>query len=367
MAKMADKIRAATAELEKKMKPKYAKLHEDAIVVWQNREIRFDISIEQLGMRRGECIVDEIARVEDIKGNAGDSGYLVITNLRIVWFADRSPKINLSIGFDCITKVETRPANSQLRGNAIALYLKTRFKDTCYEFIFTSVDTESTRIFANFNTTLRSFDSTKLYRDYKIRGAIIRERELIFLPQERVANKYLAVWNMSQDQGSLGTMYVTNIRVVWYCNTAESFNVSLPYIQIKAIKKKSVPAFGEVLCFETSAYTGNCLLMFRSENRTAEIHSELNRLLRIYLENPILGVEVTRSPVQPSVEEVTVKREFEDIEFQDPEISTQSNAYVAYLLSSEASDREMTYSVELGLAIEKLPESISIEQLWKVI
>lgn len=364
---MADQIKAATAELERKMRPKYAKLHEEAINVWQNREIRFDISFELLGMRRGEYVVDEIARVEDIKGNAGDSGYLVISNLRLVWFADRTPKINLSIGFDCITKLETRPAASQLRGSSTALYLKTRFKDTSYEFIFTSVETESTRIFSSFNTTLRSFDSTKLYRDYKIRGAIIRERELIFLPQERVANKYHAVWNMSHDQGSLGTMYVTNIRVVWYCNTAESFNVSLPYIQIKAVKKKSVPAYGEVLCFETTAFTGNCVLMFRSDGKTTEIHSELNRLLRIYLENPVLGVEVSRSAVQPSVEEVTVKREFEDIEFQDPEISTQSNAYVAYLLSAEGIDRELVYSQELGLAIERLPESISIEQLWKVI
>jgi hypothetical protein len=107
--------------------------------------------------------------------------------------------------------------------------------------------------------------------------------------------------------------------------------------------------------------------MFRSDAKLAEMFSELNRLLRIYLENPILGVEVMRSPVQPSVEEATVKREFEDIEFQDPEISTKSNAYFAYLLSVESGDRQVTYSQELGLAIESLPESISIEQLWKLI
>jgi Bardet-Biedl syndrome 5 protein len=362
---MAGTVRAASAELEKKMRPKFAKLHDDAIVVWQNREIRFDIAFEHLGMRRGEYIVDEISRVEDIKGNAGDSGYLVISNLRLVWIADRTAKINLSIGFDCISKVETRPANSQFKGNSIALYLKTRFRDTSYEFIFTSVEVDSTRIFSSFQTTLRSFDSTKLYRDYKIRGAIIRERELIFLPQERVASKYLGVSYMTSEQGSVGTMYVTNIRVVWYCNTAESFNVSVPYIQVKAIKK-SVVSNGEV-CFETSALTGNCVLTFRSETKLPEMFSELNRLLRIYLENPILGVEVMRSPVQPSVEEATVKREFEDIEFQDPEISTKSNAYVAYLLSEERADRQVTYSQELGLAIESLPESISIEQLWKLI
>ena len=33
-------------------------------------------------------------------------------------------------------------------------------------------------------------------------------------------------------QGNLGTMYITNIRVVWHSNMNETFNVSIPYLQM---------------------------------------------------------------------------------------------------------------------------------------
>lgn len=34
------------------------------------------------------------------------------------------------------------------------------------------------------------------------------------------------VWNLSSDQGNLGTFYITNVRIVWFANLAENFNVS---------------------------------------------------------------------------------------------------------------------------------------------
>ena len=33
-------------------------------------------------------------------------------------------------------------------------------------------------------------------------------------------------------QGSLGTVYITNVRVVWHSNMNESFNISIPYLQM---------------------------------------------------------------------------------------------------------------------------------------
>lgn len=72
------------------------------------------------------------------------------------------------------------------------------------------------------------------------------------LPDETVYNKVDGVWNLSSDQGNLGTFFVTNvrclpvfllvfspgslrwwqIRLVWHANLAENFNVSIPYLQI---------------------------------------------------------------------------------------------------------------------------------------
>ena len=39
------------------------------------------------------------------------------------------------------------------------------------------------------------------------------------------------VWNLSSDQGNLGTFFITNVRLVWHANMAENFNVSIPYLQ----------------------------------------------------------------------------------------------------------------------------------------
>jgi hypothetical protein len=139
----------------------------------------------------------------------------------------------------------------------------------------------------------RAYETTKLYRDLKLRGAIIRDKTLNLLPHEQVrphrtgrhsafaagiavraqrARKRLVaclcwpcvsltacprwlrararvcvwlarwvcrhqvfkhvqgVWNLSSDQGNLGTFYITNVRMVWHANLAENFNVSIPCV-----------------------------------------------------------------------------------------------------------------------------------------
>ena len=69
---------------------------------WHDREIRFDIKMYDLAMVKGEKIVDSMNEVEDTKGNNGDRGCMIITNLRVIWFCDKDKHINLTIGYDCI-------------------------------------------------------------------------------------------------------------------------------------------------------------------------------------------------------------------------------------------------------------------------
>lgn len=95
-----------------------------------------------------------------------------------------------------------------------------------------------------------------MYRDLKLRGSIIKEKELVLLPHEQVYSKVKffsrlpshcivrhippqtrflqtsGVWNLSSDQGNLGSFFITNVRVVWYATLAENFNVSIPYLQM---------------------------------------------------------------------------------------------------------------------------------------
>lgn len=45
----------------------------------------------------GEVIIDKLDMIEDVKGNVGDQGRLVISNLRIMWHSLTLPRINLSM------------------------------------------------------------------------------------------------------------------------------------------------------------------------------------------------------------------------------------------------------------------------------
>lgn len=67
------------------------------------------------------------------------------------------------------------------------------------------------------------------------------------------------VWNLSSEQGNLGTMYITNVRLVWHANLAESFNVSIPYMQIQGVKIRA-SKFGQALVVETTGQTGRYIL-----------------------------------------------------------------------------------------------------------
>ena len=70
--------------------------------------------------------------------------------------------------------------------------------------------------------------TTSTYDD----SAIIKDKNVILLPNEQIYSKIVGVWNLSSDQGNLGTFIITNVRLVWFANLAENFNVSIPYLQM---------------------------------------------------------------------------------------------------------------------------------------
>jgi len=81
----------------------------------------------------------------------------------------------------------------------------------------------------------KAYESSKLYREVKLRGAILNKGQLKYLPKENLFNKINGVWNLSSDQGNLGTFYLTNVRVIWHANLNENFNVSVPYLQMVSL------------------------------------------------------------------------------------------------------------------------------------
>lgn len=141
----------------------------------------------------------------------------------------------------------------------------TKYAGTRFEFIFTSLVRASPRLFTTVQAVFRCADSgvveerrlsplptivclffpnrplplrrrayetSKLYRDLKLRGAIVKDGHLNQLPDEEVFHRIDGVWNLSSEQGNLGSFFITNVRVVWHAKLAENFNVSIPYMQM---------------------------------------------------------------------------------------------------------------------------------------
>ena len=58
----------------------------------------------------------------------------------------------------------------------------------------------------------------------------------------------VGVWNLSSDQGNLGTFFLTNIRIVWFANLASNFNVSLPYMQGTPLQRRACSVWSDGCC-----------------------------------------------------------------------------------------------------------------------
>lgn len=205
-----------------------------------------------VSLRPGEQEIDFIDKVEDTKGNNGDSGKLYITNLRLLWISSVKNRINLSIGYKCIVSINTRRTQSKLRGGAVeAVTILTKHNRTQYEFIFTNSSAENYQLYSTILNVHRAYETSKIYREVKLRGALLENKQLKLLPQEQTYNTINGVWNLCNDQGTLGTMIITNVRCVWHSSINEAFNVSIPYLQLRGVRTRE-SKFGLALVLETS-------------------------------------------------------------------------------------------------------------------
>ncbi|RWS14300.1 DUF1448 domain containing protein-like protein [Dinothrombium tinctorium] len=361
--------------------------------LWQDRDIRFDASLKDLQLRKGERIVKVFDSIEDTKGNSGDEGKLTITSIRLIWQSKTKPRINLTIGFNCITSVTSRTLHNKLRGKYDALYLMTKVGGTRYEFIFTRFEREGMTVIESDGLTTalqithllsrvcRAYSCTKPFRDLKLRSTLVtlQGKQLKILPSEQIYNKINGVWNLSSDQGNLGTMHITNIRIVWHANMNELFNLSLPYIQINCIRIRE-SKFGIALVIESSEATGGYVLGFRLDpiERLHSVYNELINLYSVHANNPNLGVEAFLSvdgearkfddieyDKQPSAVTSIDQNEFlDEVKESNPDVIA---SYLAENSTSIENDNQPIYCSQLGLAIEKIKDGFTLESLWNVV
>ncbi|TPP58164.1 Bardet-Biedl syndrome 5 protein [Fasciola gigantica] len=168
---------------------------------WHDTTVRFDISKKDLALRTGEITIDKLYPVEDTKGNSGDRGTLTVTNLRLIWCTHQYRRLNLSIGYACILNISKQNTKSKLYGLSEALSVLAKNGNTRYEFIFTYLVPGNPRIFVSVTAVFKAYDSSRTYRELKIRHSLLdNNKKLVLLPREHQYDEIDGVWNLTSDQ-----------------------------------------------------------------------------------------------------------------------------------------------------------------------
>ncbi|CAK1545416.1 unnamed protein product [Leptosia nina] len=319
-------------------------------IVWEDREVLFDLPYEYLKLRSGEKIFDRIEAIEDTKGNSGIK----------------------AIGLNCVISTSSKMVSSGLRGSTQALYVLATFRDNKYEFVFTNLAPNCIRHYTTVTTVHKAYVASRLYRDLRLRGAIVHNKQLRMLHLEQISLMESGVWNLSSESGNLGTMIVTNVRIVWYADVNEAFNVSLPYITIENVRypfKISIrdSKFGNALVIHVRSTSGGYVLGFRVDppNRLISLLSELQILHQAYTEKPIFGVEMNWNQEEPR----HLSDDIEELEeIGEPRGEMGPSLYLASQLAQnkEGSNVQPVYSPYLGLAIEPLKEGFTLKSIFEV-
>ncbi|KAG5484892.1 hypothetical protein LSCM4_07665 [Leishmania orientalis] len=401
-----------------------------AFAFWQDREIHFDAAASVLKLRENtEYVYAAFENVEDTKGNNGHSGTLLVTNLRLIWSSSQRKLVNLSIGYYCVQKLTVQEVESRLAGGTTeCITIGAKYGASRFRFIFSvahgdndSVPAASVsdggvaegdrdsrasgrprkgsaayqRLYATIRAVWNAYESTRVYRELRVRSAVVQHGNLILLDGENVISRTAGVSSVSKDEGHLGTFIVTNIRVVWF-STTESFNVSVPYLQFVGLRSQ-MSKFGQALVIETSSYAGNFVLGFRidPEEKLDEMYTEISTLWRTWTARPLLGMKValhdrmTEGMISDAlgVEEAGADGESghgehplgsglacasgstrleRQMEGQNVVQAAPADAFAAYYAddSQKGSDRRPVYERSIGLAVEKLRKGATIQSLW---
>jgi Bardet-Biedl syndrome 5 protein len=88
-----------------------------------------------------------LQNVEDVKGNPGERGTLIVSNLRLIWFMHSNKESNISIGYDAITRIEKK---IQFLPNSVTKFyinMKAVRSTSRYEFQFASLSEEAHAVY----------------------------------------------------------------------------------------------------------------------------------------------------------------------------------------------------------------------------
>ncbi|CAG9467593.1 unnamed protein product [Pedinophyceae sp. YPF-701] len=336
--------------------------------MWQDVEIRFDTAKNALSLLPGEAGLATLHDVQDAKCQTTTPGILLVTNLRIVWVdKSKSKALNLSIGLGTVLGVKMDEKASRTGGETTRVELLCRFNQSKYHFIFLSSNPDSRRNFAQVRRSWKAYGASKAHRELRLRANVVEAGELVALPKESVVDWVPGVMNLANDQGNLGSFIVTNLRVIWFAQHNESFNVSMPYITLLSVRVRS-SKFGQALVLEATPRGGGYLLGFRIEpdTRLMKVFEQIRMVWKNALNGPNLGTSTALSQIEQDAATREIEGVIEDVEIVDSEEA--HDTLLAYILDPGSSaSRVPVLSRELGVAIEPLKASVTLEDLWSVV
>lgn len=251
---------------------------------WKDKSLCFDLHQSDLELKHGEQLIACFFPIEDVKGNQDELGLLKITNLRLIWICCNKKRMNLSIGWKTVSLAFEQNLKDSLGTPVVSLCILTKYESTKYEFVFNKMPAYSEvldgqenwdallqlkRFFLNDKSLVtthlspmyldepfevvfkvwQSYKQTHLFRHCASnlthlvsteQGSnsqaigMVKVSEIIKLPSEETIDVYTEIIQLeSQSAKYVGTLILTNVRLIWIDEVLPLRNLSIPYIRSK--------------------------------------------------------------------------------------------------------------------------------------
>ena len=357
----------------------------DKNILWQDRQVLFNVPKSEFIYGKGEETYKTMSSIEEIKGN--ELGTFIFTSLRLIWYNNKNPKINQSIGYDCIENLEKKTSDSMMTGQTNILSINCKVDKNRYELEYRHLSENNHDPYINLSNILKLYEQGRIYREMKQNYEEIIDKEkniLNLLKNEKIIDTIKNICiilnnetdNINKKIGNMGTLYTTNIRAIWINDKNSNYNLSVPYVQILSAQGENNPSYGISLKIKLTRLYNNFNILFYSKygKLDEQFCEDFNKKMIIILKNPIVGISIIKKAdgVTDKLKEKIAK--IADMVYGQEEISDNNDdqqAGMIYLINEgrnkQNSINDIEFSKELGIACQKLPENVTIDDLWKII
>ena len=345
-----------------------------------------DATEKEMRLKPGESSLLSIPDLESLTYK----GILTLTNFRALWTADDG-RITASIGWNKVVNVELKELASRLRGasRSIIITAKDVSRISGYSvdaseeeddeegradkpvhvssFVFTAPKGSPMSLLMPVRRCWEQFEAVDIYREGKLRWHVAENGGLIPLPDEKVYSDFQAA-NVGEDQGTLGRLVLTNIRIVWYSLLDDTISVSIPHVVIKDLTRND-SKYGPVMVVKAeSICTGDVVkeMTFGFKIDPVEgLHAcqqECLMIWKLFKEKPVTGMDLDQEKRESTSRNFKKQgSQAEDEEILKDTIKVRSRIALAKPTEGEE------YCPELGLMIKKLPPGVTYKSVWEVI